>query len=320
MHLPKKYLHFSAGNQKIELPFGSKLLSDEHILSVGGSGANVAVGLSRLGVKSLLISSVGNDEIGLFIETKLEDESLTLELDHLKEPSPLSVILSLEGERTIITSHDEHRTYLKKPLPETGHLHFGPISDDDSEAYFQQVISHVVKTDQTISVNPSMFAIEQRDRAFLALLKIAKIIFLNQEEGARLARLTPKTEPEEIIKTMRRLTQGVVCLTCGERGAFVTQGVDNYEHEVGKIYFAAALDNDSERVDTTGAGDAFTSAFLACFLADNKEIAQEDLLMTALKWGIVNSGSVVATLGAEDGLLGKEKIEKDLKTVMTKII
>jgi ribokinase len=59
-------------------------------------------------------------------------------------------------------------------------------------------------------------------------------------------------------------------------------------------------------VDRTGAGDSFSSTFTVA-LAQGKSIKE------ALMWGPINSMSVVQYLGAQKGLLTKEKLEEYLK-------
>jgi sugar/nucleoside kinase (ribokinase family) len=59
-------------------------------------------------------------------------------------------------------------------------------------------------------------------------------------------------------------------------------------------------------VDRTGAGDSFSSTFTTA-LALGKDIP------TALSWGPINSMSVVQYIGAQEGLLTREKLEQYLK-------
>ena len=59
-------------------------------------------------------------------------------------------------------------------------------------------------------------------------------------------------------------------------------------------------------VDRTGAGDSFSSTFTAA-------IALGLSPSEALAWGPINSMSVVQHIGAQKGLLTREKIEEYLK-------
>ena len=57
--------------------------------------------------------------------------------------------------------------------------------------------------------------------------------------------------------------------------------------------------------ERTGAGDAFVSTLCSC-------LAMGKTLEEAMTWGPINSMSVVQQVGAQKGLLSKEKIEEFL--------
>ena len=58
-------------------------------------------------------------------------------------------------------------------------------------------------------------------------------------------------------------------------------------------------------VERTGAGDAFSSTFVAA-------IAAGETLETALAWSPINSMNVVQHVGAQRGLLAREELQKYL--------
>ena len=63
--------------------YGNQLgnqIPDMHSYStyIGGSSANIAVGLSRLGVKTTFISKVGNDNVGNFLRNRLIQEKVNV--------------------------------------------------------------------------------------------------------------------------------------------------------------------------------------------------------------------------------------------------
>lgn len=62
----------------------------------------------------------------------------------------------------------------------------------------------------------------------------------------------------------------------------------------------------NKSVDDTGAGDAFVAGVVAGLL-------QEKKMEEVLKMGLANGGSVVTKLGAKDGLLFPDEMEKWLK-------
>ncbi len=155
-----------------------------------------------------------------------------------------------------------------------------------------------------------MFQIEERSRQFLATLKTAQVVFLNLKEAQRLARAPQTTSIADIFRTLHSLGPEVICITDGEKGAYASNG----EH----IWFAEAICDQLCRIDATGAGDSFASGFLAGWIdADGQD---DDICERSLKMGMLKSGSVVASIGGQSGLLSRPEIERDLGTVKIKLI
>jgi len=121
------------------------------------------------------------------------------------------------------------------------------------------------------------------------------IIFINKEE----AQLILGEENEESVPNLilSLLEKGIktVSLTDGINGAYV--GTQN------KILHINILPNIKKIVETTGAGDAFASGFLASHI-------KEHSLEESLQYGIINSGSVIQKIGATVGLASQDKINK----------
>ena len=60
-----------------------------------------------------------------------------------------------------------------------------------------------------------------------------------------------------------------------------------------------------EPYEITGAGDALASTTVVA-LSLGKELSE------ALRWGSVNASAVLQKIGAQEGLLGREQLEKNL--------
>lgn len=118
-----------------------------------------------------------------------------------------------------------------------------------------------------IAFNPGLRNLEKD----LSVAQKAEILILNKEEQEKLGVFGPK----------------ITVVTDGKNGAAV------YENGK-KILEKPALD--VPVLETTGAGDAFASGFLAALFYEKN-------LETALDWGLKNSASVIQKVGAVDGLL-----------------
>jgi fructokinase len=135
-------------------------------------------------------------------------------------------------------------------------------------------------------------------------------VFLNKDEAIGIVSrmhgdfsLDNLNDEKFLLERLMELETKVVALTDGKRGAWVASG--------GEIIFSEGLM--VAAVDSTGAGDAFLSGFLAAYV---KEKSSEE----CLRWGIANSASVVEHYGAIEGLLPEEEILKKAKNIKTEII
>ncbi|MDP2874481.1 MAG: carbohydrate kinase family protein, partial [bacterium] len=117
------------------------------------------------------------------------------------------------------------------------------------------------------------------------VLKTTEIFILNAFEAQTLLKES-KPEIPKMLKSFAQFGPKIIVITQDVNGAW---GYDGKE-----VYFEEAPA--TKVVDTTGAGDAFSSAFLAA-IVKNKSVVQ------ALNLGSANAGSVISQFGAQTGLL-----------------
>jgi sugar/nucleoside kinase (ribokinase family) len=181
----------------------------------------------------------------------------------------------------------------------------------DVDSHLTRLVAHQVKTGQELSLNPSMDMITARSRPFLTLIKNATLLIVNRSEGLALARLPHRSSPKELLTALVRLGPKIVCVTDGESGAYLGSGP--------LTRYAPALTARFERIDATGAGDAFTTGFLANYLSMRDEGAGESaLLEQSLACAIANSGAAVTAIGGQTGVLGLEDMRTDARRVRFK--
>ncbi|QQG49928.1 MAG: carbohydrate kinase family protein [Candidatus Berkelbacteria bacterium] len=303
--LPRQFIHRYQQQQKLELPFGEKLSTEGYALDAGGSGNNVAVGMHRAGYKVWFHTGLATDVFGDFLRTFLGSNDISVDEGESMTQTPISVILRAGGERTIVTARN-FPSSCPKVLPEEDWLHLGPFHGD-LDKLSSIVQPHQVKSGQGISFNPSIESLEERSRGLLSLLKTVTILFVNLHEAIVLTRLPQRTPVEELLSSLRRMGPKTICITDGERGAYVA------DDEV--ILSAPALVTQHERIDATGAGDAFTTGFLASYLSPMELASQGALLRRSLGCGIASSAAAIGEVGATRGLLDYEAIMHDAERV-----
>ena len=109
------------------------------------------------------------------------------------------------------------------------------------------------------------------------------------------------------MKKLAALGPKIVVVTDGPKGSYA------YDSEKGTAWFMPPYPDPKEPYERTGAGDAFESTF-TCAIMAGKTIPE------ALAWGSINSMSVVQYVGAQEGLLTKEKIEEYIKNAPTDFV
>ena len=135
------------------------------------------------------------------------------------------------------------------------------------------------------------------------LLKETSLLFLNWDEALELALShqefkakysVRKPSKKAVLRLISQHGPQVVAITLGRKGSLATDGY---------YYFQAPILS-PEKVELTGAGDAFSSGFLASWIYEPGNIKR------ALGWGTANSGSVVLYFGAQKGLLNLREIKR----------
>lgn len=281
---------------------GEKIPVDQLHYDVGGNAANVAVGLSRLGVKTATYIHYGSDEVSQKILSVLTKEGVGTEylVKDEGQESPMSIVINFAGERTIFAHHIVRNHALPAIAPPKW-IYLTSVGERWEDLY-RQVVEFAKANRVKLVFNPGSHQMDAGVDSFMEQVKASSALFVNKEEGVKIANFKNQTSnnEEKVVKTiltqLQSLGPSVISLTDGSNGAYAID-------EQGKMYhlpiFPATV------VERTGAGDSYGSGFLAALIHG---LPVEE----AMRWGTVNAASVVAAIGAEKGLLKKEEIEKKL--------
>lgn len=293
-------LHYRQTEEKfLVLGYGDKITLSDSYDDLGGTACNVAASTSKLGLKTAMIAAYGKDDIGREIiqkvsKTKIDTQYLKMKN---KPKSSFSIIISFKGERSILAYHGFSPQDFDIPKSlETEWIYVGSTGEE-YEKLFSQITGMAAENNVKIAFNPGSVQIHDGMNALLGLLRVVDVLFLNKEEARALSGVTGLISVKETAKLLHLAGPKTVVITDGNQGAYV---LENSEFNKVGVY-------PGHRVEATGAGDAFASAFLSA------KIKGEDLL-TCLKWGVTNSASVVEKYGAQQGLLSvatiKDRVEK----------
>ncbi|MFZ2192976.1 MAG: carbohydrate kinase family protein [Candidatus Moraniibacteriota bacterium] len=296
--------------KKVAYELGAKIRIKERYEMLGGCAANVAVGLSRLGVESSCVSNVGDDLVGNWVIEELEKNNIKTDFIKKEEGkmSDLSAIIVDEksADRIIFTNKNSSGK-LNLDKDRFGEAEWFFISDvhGDWKEQVSSIIEIAKAENKKIAFNPREVYIKENSEEVIKTISNCEIVFVNKDEAIeiissmeRAFSVEEMNDEKFLIKELKKLGAKIIILTDGENGAWA-----NKETE---IFYAAAFKVNA--IDSTGAGDGFCSGFLAAYL---KRMEVSD----CLRWGITNSASVVEHYGAIEGLLNEESILEKNKEV-----
>lgn len=302
-------LHDATHDAHIEGPdlcfrYGGKVAVDEYDLLLGGNAANVATGLSRLGLRTTLFAEIGDDELSIRIHNQLAKEHIDRSnIIHTKnQVSSMSVVINVQGDRTIFSQHvtREHDFQFEDM---TATFLFLTSLGNDWQTPYDRALDFAIKNKIKIAFNPGGLQLRTGKELLHRVIRHADILFLNKEEAERILYGADLKDKDAEVEYMKVLTSGLsemgakmVVLTNGKNGSYVLDTDGKLHHEPirpGKV------------VERTGAGDSYTSGFLSAIMhgCDVK---------TAMDWGTENATAVVGKIGAQTGLLNKAEMEKKI--------
>ena len=299
------------------IPLNTK--NTEYQKSPGGAPANVSVGLSRLGIESYFIGSVGNDVIGRFlVETLTQFGVHTQGLHQTAEAKTPIVFVELDekGERSfefmIDHSADQYLSVEcleEKLFQQASILHIGSISTihRTSRAATHKAVHIARENGMLVSFDPNLRlsiwpdalgALEQMK----ALLFTSDIVKLSEEE---LEFLTDEQDETTAVLKLKDYEIPLLMITRGEEGSsFYTN-----THKVTVPAFKV------DTIDTTGAGDAFVSGVLAKLHKLQKPLhsLEADDLKNIGTYASVSGALAAASKGAMTALPTEGDVEDFLK-------
>ena len=288
-----------------KLGYGDTLDVNEVPITLAGSGANIAVGLARLGVKVGLVSAVGRDSHGDAVVKELSAEGVDTQLvarvslaetglgvtvlhdGAVKAP----FVLRYQGANTLIEVTEE----VQKTLHTTQWLYVTKCSPawESQLALLLEALAH---EPTRLAWHPgSSEALQWAPRSGGALFARTDILFLNEEEAQSLSGAVSGHDTLE--RTFAGRGVKTVVMSHGDQEAHLLSG---------QVHLSAPPPQAHIR-DPRGAGDAFRAGFLAGM------VHQAGDLTLSLQWALTNAASVVGSLTTQRGLLARTTLEERLR-------
>ena len=256
--------------------------------SVGGCPANIAIGTARLGLKSAIITRVGDEQMGRFVKEQMAREGVALD-GIATDPARLTalVLLSVENDRTFPlifyrdncadsalddSDIDEALIASSASVLVTG-THFSkPHSDAAQRKAMRLARKHGGKVILDIDYRPNLWGLaglgagEERyirsDRVSAHLKTILPDcdLIVGTEEEVHIAAGSEDTL--EALKIIRALSKAVIVLKRGPMGCVVYPDAIPDALDKGIVGQGFPI----EVYNVLGAGDSFMSGFLRGWL------------------------------------------------------
>jgi len=154
--------------------------------------------------------------------------------------------------------------------------------------FLEKAISWAKEKGVKVATNPGGKELAHGLEKLEPLLKDLDIVIMNQEEASRLFSVDFKKE-KEIFKKFDEAISGIVVMTRGPDGVMVSDNKNKYIAGI----------PDSPVIERTGAGDSWSSGFVAEYLKSND-------ISKAIQFATANASSVVTRFGATEGILEKD--------------
>lgn len=280
--------------------FGSKVPYESvTVVPAVGNSPNASVSAHRLGLKSAIVTNLGDDKNGKEMLEQLKKEGVGTQFVSVEEgkESNYHYVLLYEAERTILIKHHEY----EYGLPDFGTpplwIYFSSLGEN-SIPYHHEIAQYVKDNPEVnLAFQPGTFQIKLGAETLKDIYEVTALFFCNKKEAQSILK-NDSSDIKELLKGMHALGPKTAIITDGPNGAYAYDGKD--------MWVMPMYPDPAPPVDRTGAGDSFSSTVTSM-------LALGMTLPEALARGPINSMSVVQHTGAQEGLLSREKIEQYLK-------
>jgi len=281
--------------------YEGKIEAQELVMVSGGGATNTAVSYARKGLSAAPIIELGRDPAAemILLDLAREKVDLSLVVQEPDETTAVSVILlSGKGGNSIVTYRGASRRLTVSDIPfdklgmllkPNGWIYLTSVGGDME--LVEKVLSWGKEKSRKVFWNPGKAEIElckgpTLPRQGRTLLDAVNVLQLNRQEASEFFGID--FTDDEVWKSEHCPSppETITIITNGAAGGRVC-------HKGVCIWYKGIK---TQMVDSTGAGDAFGSGFVAGLMS-GKQIEE------ATNWGKKQAASVVSFIGAKKGLL-----------------
>ena len=271
-----------------QLELGSKVDIDRIHFSTGGGATNAATTFARYGHESIFMGCIAEDPAGQAVLDVLDREGIDasyVTYTNKVHTGYSVVLLTPTGERTILTCRGASAQFsllkandLKKIHPDWIYVTNMRGDMNKLDDFFTVAHQNGIK----VMFNPGSLELKNK-RQFTGLLADVDVLLLNKKEAQQ---VVVGNSLKEVASRLHDIVPTTI-VTDGPQGAIAFSADQAYR---------IGLYEDPPIVDSTGAGDAFGSGFLAAYAAGKS-------FKDSLIFASANSTSVIQKIGSKSGIL-----------------
>ena len=235
-----------------------------HEKRLGGAPANVAFHANQIGNRAQVLSKVGNDELGAETLNELNDQGIDTSLVEIGSQPTGSVKISLDSSNSaqyefasdVAWDHLSATPKLKEGMSRADAVCFGTLAQRSARS--RLTIEKLIRATRAdalcvldLNLRPPFYSQEIVAHS----LQLANVLKINEEELVILSTFfgLSGNEHEALQVLARNYSLKAIALTKGSEGSTLIRG-----EEIHQITSTPKV----SVIDTVGAGDSFTAAFI----------------------------------------------------------
>ncbi len=293
----------------------------QFIKCAGGAPANVAVGISKLGTRSAMVSKVGNDSFGKFLigelhSARVDTSGIVCDANHKTRLAFVSLMKNGERdfefwEQNPADEHLEISEIDPKVFARATIVNIGSflLLKNPSRTTALQVAKEARALGREVCYDPNLRLSLWRDQAegkrvMTGMIRLATILRMNYDEAKF---FTGIVEIEDAAEKLRRYGPALVVITLGSKGCyFQTSKLSGFVNGF-RI----------KPVDTTGCGDGFLAGLLHGLSLSEKNV--EEYLPEELKAICTVANAVGALVALKRGGIAAMPSGRELRQFLAKM-
>jgi len=259
----------------------------------GGSAANTAVGLARLGVKTGFIGKVATDREGELLIRSFIDEGVNTDGIIVSEYGRSGTVIGFvdeKGERALYVDPGVNNLleFDEIDLDYASQADLLHLTSFVGEMPFKSQIKLIEEIPEiSVTLDPGMIYARKGLAGLKPLLERCMVFFPNEHE----LRLLTGKDYREGVEVLLKKGVRIVAVKLGAQGCYVTDGDENHLIKPFKV----------DVIDSTGAGDAFCAGFIYGMI-NNKTLRECGIL------GNFVASRTLTRMGARNGLPRKSDL------------